>query len=712
MSMPRAPRRRRPARTSSSAISKATPRASSRPTSRPKPPAATSSRSPSSRSRATRPRTCCCARRSSRRRARRSTRSRPAPGAPRRSSGSPSADRDLYNAAAVCAHGTVLGRLPQAPAAELRGVRRGALLRAVADRRAAVRRRRRARRQSRSARTRGARRGPILTQAAGGAELIVNINASPYYAGRLRERETMLATRAADASVPARLREPRRRPGRARLRRRVDGLRRGRAPRRARHAVRRGPPRRRPRRAPRVPAPRRSTRVAASRAPRCPRSRSATPSSTESSRPARSSRCSSRCTRSTRRSCSAPATTSRKNGFADVLIGLSGGIDSSLVAAIAVDALGADHVVGVLMPSRYSSEGSVTDAEALAATSASARSRSRSSPPTPRSSRCSPSRSPGLEPGLAEENLQARIRGTILMTLSNKFGWLVLTTGNKSEMATGYSTLYGDMAGGFAVHQGRPEDARVRAVPRPQRARRARSSSPSAVIEKPPSAELRPDQTRQRLAARRTPCSIRSSRATSRTTSRSPSSRPRATTRRRCGAGRAADRPQRVQAPPGAARRAGVAEGVRQGPPPPDHQPLARLTPPRLRRGCAHESRFAAEGALVLAGVPLRRHVPARRRRARRRRRRSRTSCCGSRSRCWRSRRSRSRSRARHGEDRRLLVRVGSRRRRAALRRVRDADGRVAGHVAVDLGVHHRPVRVLHAVRRSRGRARGSRRRG
>ena len=184
----------------------------------------------------------------------------------------------------------------------------------------------------------------------------------------------------------------------------------------------------------------------------------------------------------------------RKNGFAHVVLGLSGGIDSSLVAAIAADALGPEQVTGVLMPSRYSSDGSITDADAARrANSASTPSRSRSSPPTRRSRRCWPRPSPAREPGLAEENLQARVRGTILMTMSNKFDWLVLTTGNKSEMATGYSTLYGDMAGGFAVIKDVPKML-VYALCEDVNRRAGREIVPRTVIEKPPSAELRPDQ--------------------------------------------------------------------------------------------------------------------------------------------------------------------------------------------------------------------------
>jgi NAD+ synthase (glutamine-hydrolysing) len=182
-----------------------------------------------------------------------------------------------------------------------------------------------------------------------------------------------------------------------------------------------------------------------------------------------------------------------KNGFTDVVIGLSGGIDSSLVAAIAVDALGPEHVLGLMMPSRFSSDGSITDAEALAANlgieavtvpieDAHAAFLDMLSGPFA-----------GLASGLAEENLQARVRGTILMTMSNKFGCLVLTTGNKSEIATGYSTLYGDMAGGFSVIKDVPKML-VYALSRDRNERSMRPLIPEAVLEKAPSAELRPDQ--------------------------------------------------------------------------------------------------------------------------------------------------------------------------------------------------------------------------
>jgi NAD+ synthase (glutamine-hydrolysing) len=180
-----------------------------------------------------------------------------------------------------------------------------------------------------------------------------------------------------------------------------------------------------------------------------------------------------------------------KNGFSSVLIGLSGGIDSSLVAAVATDALGRDRVTAVAMPSAYSSEGSVTDARAVAANLGI---RLLVLPILePVEAFLSVLKEPfaGTEEGTAEENLQARTRGVLLMALSNKFGGLVLNTGNKSELAVGYCTLYGDMAGGFAVIKDVPktlvyELARWR--------NEAGVVIPQSVLDKPPSAELRPDQ--------------------------------------------------------------------------------------------------------------------------------------------------------------------------------------------------------------------------
>ncbi len=405
--------------------------------------------------------------------------------------GFPQPDRDLYNAAAVCAQGRILGvyrkhLLPNyavfdeeryfepwpadGPLFDIGGARVAVTICEDA----------------------WSPTGPVLTQAAGGAELVVNINASPYYAGRLRERETMLSTRAADASVPilyvnlvggqdelvfdgaslfvdgdgevlARARQFTEdflvvdvdvRP--AFRRRALDPRGRGRAaalPEVPVSDVRLGEPPV----APRVEEPLAPVREVYEAL------------------------------------VLATHDYVHKNGFADVLIGLSGGINSSLVAVVAADALGPEHVVGILMPSRFSSLGSVSDAETLAENLGI---RTMTVP-------IEPAHAAFLEmldeplgtgrPGLAEENLQARVRGTILMTISNKFDWLVLTTGNKSEMATGYSTLYGDMAGGFAVIKDVPKTL-VYALARDRNERAGRALIPDAVLDKPPSAELRPDQ--------------------------------------------------------------------------------------------------------------------------------------------------------------------------------------------------------------------------
>ena len=183
----------------------------------------------------------------------------------------------------------------------------------------------------------------------------------------------------------------------------------------------------------------------------------------------------------------------RKTGFEKVLIGLSGGIDSAIVAAVAADALGPENVVCVSMPSRYSSEGSKSDAARL---TQNLKVKMLSIPiekvyaayiETLASSFM------GRQPDTTEENIQARIRGNLLMALSNKYGWLVLTTGNKSEYATGYTTLYGDMAGGFAVIKDVPKTMVYR-IARHRNKLAGYELIPETIFTKPPSAELRPDQ--------------------------------------------------------------------------------------------------------------------------------------------------------------------------------------------------------------------------
>jgi len=182
-----------------------------------------------------------------------------------------------------------------------------------------------------------------------------------------------------------------------------------------------------------------------------------------------------------------------KNGFEKVVIGLSGGIDSSLVATIAVDALGPSNVVGVAMPSRYSSPASTSDAELLARNLGIKLMTIPIEKAFQAYLEMLAKAFEGAEPNVAEENIQARIRGNILMALSNKFGWLVLTTGNKSEMATGYTTLYGDMAGGFAVIKDVPKTT-VYELARCRNSLAGYELIPSIIIGKQPSAELRPEQ--------------------------------------------------------------------------------------------------------------------------------------------------------------------------------------------------------------------------
>jgi len=334
--------------------------------------------------------------------------------------------------------------------------------------------------------------GPITTQAAGGAEFVVNVNASPFYAGRLHEREAMLATRAADASVPVLYvnlvggQDELVFDGASML---FDET--GHMVARAKQFeedflvvdldVRPGFRRR-------LLDPRGRTRAAALPEVAVSEARlgehDAEPRVEELLPPVREVYAA--LVLGTRDYV-------RKNGFTDVVIGLSGGIDSSLVAAIAVDALGAEHVTGVLMPSRFSSDHSISDALLLAENLGIG---THTIPiEDAHSAFLDMLAEPFADhaPGLAEENLQARVRGTILMTMSNKFGWLVLTTGNKSEIATGYSTLYGDMAGGFSVIKDVPKML-VYALCRDRNEQAGREIVPVSVLEKPPSAELRPDQ--------------------------------------------------------------------------------------------------------------------------------------------------------------------------------------------------------------------------
>ena len=183
----------------------------------------------------------------------------------------------------------------------------------------------------------------------------------------------------------------------------------------------------------------------------------------------------------------------KKNGFGKVLIGLSGGVDSALVSAIAVDALGAGNVTAVFMPSRYSSVDSQQDAFALAK-NLKIKLMEISIDETFEQYRGMLAKAfHGTKEGIAEENIQARIRGNILMALSNKFGWLVITTGNKSETGVGYCTLYGDMAGGFALIKDVPKTL-VYHLCRLRNSQAGRDLIPERVLTKPPTAELRFDQ--------------------------------------------------------------------------------------------------------------------------------------------------------------------------------------------------------------------------
>jgi NAD+ synthase (glutamine-hydrolysing) len=342
--------------------------------------------------------------------------------------------------------------------------------------------------------------GPTTTQTLAGAELVVSINSSPYHVGKVRFREKMLATRAADhvgylafvnlvggqdelvfdgqsmafdpagnrlalgrafeedlvvadldldAVFRARLRDSRRRKEKRAAAAPVRRVRLSPLPERAR-----------------PPIPQRSTAFLD-----------------------REAEVYAALVAGTRDYV-------RKNGFRRVVVGLSGGIDSALTAALAVDALGREGVVGVSMPSAFSSAGTRRDARRVARNLGIEFLTLPIGPAYRAFRRILAAPFKGLREDVAEENVQARVRGTLLMALSNKLGWLVLATGNKSETGVGYCTLYGDMAGGFAVIKDVPKTM-VYALARWRNARDGRPVIPESVLERPPSAELRPNQTDQ-----------------------------------------------------------------------------------------------------------------------------------------------------------------------------------------------------------------------
>ena len=182
-----------------------------------------------------------------------------------------------------------------------------------------------------------------------------------------------------------------------------------------------------------------------------------------------------------------------KNGFREVVVGVSGGIDSALTAALAVEALGAERVHCVSMPSRFSSEGTRTDARRLAETLGADFREVPIEEIVGAFGRALADSFAGREPDLTEENVQARTRGVLLMALSNKFGWLVVTTGNKSELSVGYATLYGDMAGGFSLLKDVYKTDVFR-LARHLNERAGRELIPQSIVDRPPSAELRDGQ--------------------------------------------------------------------------------------------------------------------------------------------------------------------------------------------------------------------------
>jgi NAD+ synthase (glutamine-hydrolysing) len=335
--------------------------------------------------------------------------------------------------------------------------------------------------------------GPLAAQADGGAELSVNINASPYHHGKAAYRERMLATRAADShSALVYVNQV---GGQDELV--FDGcslafdgegnlIARGRqfveelvvvdVPILATYRQRLLDPRGRTSQ-PKLPA----VRVSA-----LPGEHGAALDNPKTEPLAPIDELYQALVLGTRDYCA-------KNGFSDVVVGLSGGIDSTLVAVIAADALGADHVHGVSMPSRFSSEHSKSDAAKLAANLGLDFRTISIEPAFAAYEEMLAESFAGRTPGVTYENIQSRCRGQLLMALSNEFGWMVLTTGNKSELAVGYFTLYGDSVGGYAVIKD-VFKLRVYELGRFVNTRAGGEVVPESVLTKPPSAELRPDQ--------------------------------------------------------------------------------------------------------------------------------------------------------------------------------------------------------------------------
>ncbi|NQW24713.1 MAG: NAD+ synthase [SAR202 cluster bacterium] len=347
--------------------------------------------------------------------------------------------------------------------------------------------------------------GPTTVQSQAGAELIVNINASPFHAGKLEFREAMIAQRAADHGLTVAYvntvggQDELVFDGGSIICQAAEGL------------VARGPafqealfvadlefPDTATDRQKRVPASATPAAIAAVGTPRKLLVSETTP-------PAKNSL--------GIQPLAAPMTEPeeiyralvlgtgdylRKSGFSKAVIGMSGGVDSALTATVAVDALGKENVVGITMPSRYSSEGSISDSKRLAENLGFDLWEIPIEPAHKAFTEMLEERFQGTHANVAEENVQARVRGNVLMTVSNKFGWIVLTTGNKSEMAMGYATLYGDMAGGFAVLKDVPKTTVYELC----RWRNGNGHAfgtpdnviPASIIDKAPSAELRENQ--------------------------------------------------------------------------------------------------------------------------------------------------------------------------------------------------------------------------